>query len=262
MTEIDDLVTISADDGDIILVKTDNNDAFHSFVDIYGRANPQKRVVFLAVESLDDVRKADPRALWKLGLLQNNFKFPSDTNTRAEAMWFFIQQTVHFQGKNVIDLGCGTGDFLHRAFEAGAQHVQGVDKDPSRIHVPSIFIGNRMLIAANNVLGGVGKNLSFDLNAAIAEDFRFQPKYEIAFCFSVLPYLDDPHVALKWMHSNFDTLVLEFQYAGDGNGFDFIKDDTDALELIRTNTDYKLEVIGKTPVKEDKFYRTIWLCTK
>jgi SAM-dependent methyltransferase len=261
-SNIEDLVRVHAEDGDIILLKSSllSIEDHRRFVDLFTEINPKKKVLFLSAESLDDLHKIKPNELWKSGLIQNNLKWPADTNIRAEAMWQVIRNNVNFYGKNVIDIGCGTGDFLWRVFEANAIHVQGIDKHPERITVPTIILGERMLIGANNVLSGVGNNFPFDIDTAVMENFLFQPKYQIGFCFSVLPYLENPLAALVWMRMNFNTLILEFQYAGDGPGLDYIHNDTEAEEFIRKAGFENVDSIGRTEIEIRDTYRTIWKC--
>lgn len=186
-------------------------------------------------------------------------QIPPDQNTRAEAMWRIISQRVNFRGKRVVDLGCGTGDFLWRAYIAGADIIDGIDVE-NRITLELI---NDNEVPYHNIFFYLG-----DIEEIVrkpSKNFNIQLG-DIALCFSVLPYLDDVPATLKWMSTNFSLCLIECQYAGDGPGLKNIGGDKGMLQYLLSNGFDSVEAIGKTYVKDRKFssgervYRTIWLC--
>lgn len=172
---------------------------------------------------------------------------PQDVNTRAEDMWRIISQKVDFRKKSVIDLGCGHGEMLWRAYVAGAKEVYGVDKDISKSY-------GRGGINADNIW-----YTETDINVLI-NDSVFQPKYDIAFCFSVIPYLDKPLDALHWMADNFELCLLEIQYDPEPYNIG-PKDDAEMFSLLRNNGFDIVMNIGRTRVEIRDTYRTIWACS-
>ena len=179
-------------------------------------------------------------------------QIPPDKNSRAEAMWRIISQRVDFRGKRVIDLGCGTGDFLWRAYVAGAREVIGVDTEYSKIKHIKNFDRPEISFAHDDI----------DISVQIKENWFGQ---DIAFCFSVLPYLNDVPATLKWMSSNFPLCLIECQYHGDGPGLKNIGGDRGMMQLLISNGFDSAEPIGQTRI-EGRLYagmpvhRTIWLC--
>ena len=57
----------------------------------------------------------------------------------ASDVLFFAYQHYDLQGKNVVDLGCGTGIFSFGAAVLEAKEVIGIDKDPECITIAQDF---------------------------------------------------------------------------------------------------------------------------
>lgn len=160
-------------------------------------------------------------------------------------MWEQITKYVDFTGKSVIDLGCGTGDFLYRALKSGAAWVVGVDADPFTARQA------RETCKENGVRALI-----------LVEDIANMPddsEYDIALCFSVLPYVSNQVSVLRWMSKCAKTSIIEMQYAGDGPGPPNITDDLDMLNYLSLFWD-KPTVIGSTDVVIRPARRTIWRC--
>lgn len=158
-------------------------------------------------------------------------------NTRSPKQLEIIRKHVDFKGKRVIDLGCGYGDITRGAVDDGAAHVVGVDKD-----------GTILNSTANRYITHV---------AADIEDYKPSNDYDVAICFSVLPYLKDPMRFLERMSRLADKSLIECQYVGDGPGF--VRDDAEMKEILLTFWNTALP-IGKTEVAYRNVERTIWLC--
>lgn len=178
-------------------------------------------------------------------------------NTRAEEMWLQIVKSVWFSNMNVVDLGCGGGDFLWRTVQAGASSVLGVDKDIS-IAKQYAKIYRRTTGEGNGVLS-VCDVVSQDLNAVSKVGLNFDA--DIAMCFSVIPYLEDPIGFLKWMSDEFPICLLEIQYEGDGPGLSNVCDAEDMRFLLKDVIGFiDVDLVGYTYVKENSFRRDIWRC--
>lgn len=163
-------------------------------------------------------------------------------NVRSPEQWEIITRHIDFQGKTVLDLGCGKGDILFRAFGAGAK-VAGIDKDEKNIKYindlcPEIEITQvdlDYMIVANHV--------------------------DIAICFSVLPYLRGPSSILKWINEISEIALIECQYADDGPGFSYLRGNDDMRKWLLSSGQFKkVEPIGHTLVEGRNTKRYIWMC--
>jgi hypothetical protein len=179
-------------------------------------------------------------------------EIPLDINTRAEAMWRIISQQVNFKKKSVIDLGCGHGEMLWRAYVAGAETVWGVDgkkgllKRLGRVYTDY----TKKHIQASPL----DLNNHDDLYLISHQDIN------IAMCFSVLPYLDDIPATLQWMADNFELCLIEAQYEPEPYNIG-VKNDEEMFSFLRDNG-FEIAVnLGKTYVEIRDTHRTIWACS-
>lgn len=182
-------------------------------------------------------------------------------NTRSPEQWEIISRHIDFKGKSVLDLGCGKGDILFRAFEAGAE-AMGIDRDAENIRyiTPKIKVFNLNLLNMRN----------FDQEFVIAsrhnvpEVINFLDMMEpidVIICFSVLPYLDNPEGVLEWINRHSKIALIECQYSGDGPGFHFLtSNDIMRGWLMLWGKFQKVQLIGHTLVKDRDKKRYIWMC--
>ncbi len=172
-------------------------------------------------------------------------------NVRAKEMWSIIREyeDIDFYGADVVDLGFGYGDLLTFSLIAGASFVTGVDKNSASINITSRKIED------------IGKRGVAILELGEISDFivRSTDYFDIAFCTSVLPYLDDPDSVLLWMREYAGISIIECQYAGDGPGFEHIRDDYDMGVWLEKYWEFA-HPIGKTELAIRDASRTIWLC--
>lgn len=167
---------------------------------------------------------------------------PKLYNSRAEEMWAFITDDTSFKGKTVIDVGCGHGDFCYLSQRQGASFVLGVDKDPYAV------------MDAMQKYPGIYWTVSdFD------DDSYPFAQYDIALCFSVLPYSSDKPKFIDKLSWLAKTVFFEVQYEGDGIGT--IKDDDD---MRRTLFQWWRNVnkVGSTYIKGRDKWRSIWKLTE
>lgn len=169
-------------------------------------------------------------------------------NKRFPDMWRFIKQHINFKDKVLLDLGCGYGDLLLHARQAGST-VFGIENDPA---IVLTLCEMKLTIIAEDIDRLILENLNL-------WDFGHDINVDIAACMSVLPYLNDPDAALDYLRQIAPTVILEVQYAGDGPGFDFIKNDIDMLMWLSEYWKYPT-VMGRTFVSGRNKYRTVWLC--
>ena len=170
-------------------------------------------------------------------------------NKRAPEMWRFISSVFSFYKLTVVDYGCGYGDMLIYIANDGADLVAGYEKDQGVLRT----LSNRLVKER-----AVGTIHLYDL------DFEQEEKIydaDVALSLSVLPYLEDPYTHLQILARSYGTSFIECQYAGDGPGFENIKNDKDMAEWLKDAGFLEPRAIGKTLAKE-KWWRTIWMCQK
>lgn len=165
--------------------------------------------------------------------------------SRKLEMWELIRKDMgngQFWGKIVVDYGCGYGELSEHAVHAGAA-VRAIDKVwhpqmKERAHENLIFI-------------------QIDI-----DEMRAYVDGDIAFCFSVLPYLKDPNVLLMGMAHKYERSYIECQYAGDGPGFDNIHNDFEMSAWLSKFGFATIMNIGKTYIPGRDMHRTIWRCER
>jgi SAM-dependent methyltransferase len=173
-------------------------------------------------------------------------------NQRAPEIWEIIGNTnTLFRDKTVLDLGCGYGDMVLYAANAGAAHVRGIDNDESIVQAAS----ERAATLRDSV----------SINHADIDELMLQVGdkaptfvfYDIAFCFSVLPYLKDAPAALAYLAKYAKVTFIEWQYTGDGPGnVSGIKE----MRQILSRHWNSIKNIGHTLAKEEQVRRDIWMC--
>ncbi len=162
-------------------------------------------------------------------------------NYRSPARWEIVSRHVDFKGKTVLDLGCGGGDMLYYAQAAGAAQVTGIDVDQRSVD----YIGS-----------------NYSQIKIIRDDIELlkeRSPVDIAICFSVLPYLERPLEFLQWINSHSNLALIECQYAGDGAGFSFLKENAD-MEAWLLKVFKSAWTIGNTVVEGRNTQRFIWVC--
>ena len=181
---------------------------------------------------------------------------PPDQNKRAELMWRAISREVDFRRKKVIDLGCGTGDFLWRTWIAGARFTWGIERNYAVIKpfFEDTLDEEGKRPYSSQITIGIQ-----DLNTMRGE---LIVDYDIAMCFSVLPYLDDPAKTVQWMSDMFPLCIIEAQYEPEPYCMKRIGSDTGMTQFLLDNGFHKVRPIGKTYIDIRDTWRTIWLCQK
>ncbi len=168
-------------------------------------------------------------------------------NIRSPEQWDIISSHIDFKGKSAIDLGCGKGDILFCAHDAGAD-AMGIDSDPKNARY-AVDVWHRGI-----------KILQGDIDLLDEWPWPLE-KSDIIICFSVLPYLQRPEHALKWINQHSDIALIECQYAGDGPGFSFLTGNDDMKEwLLKYGEFEKVDIIGHTLVEGRNKKRFIWRC--
>ena len=181
-----------------------------------------------------------------------NITLPPTHNQRAPEQWRIISGHVDFEGKTVLDLGCGYGDIMHRCHNTGARYVLGLDKD---MNLSGLLSDKRQII---NYLDYAFCDMDSGLSQWVYD--RSNPGWNIIICFSVLPYLTDPTATLHWIRQHSEQALIECQLSGDGPGPDWLKCPQDMRRWLDSIGWQSVERIGETTVKDRGTKRGIWLC--
>ncbi len=178
-------------------------------------------------------------------------------NERAEEMWKIIKPQVAFWNEVVVlDLGCGYGDMSLYAANAGARHVIAVDKSKEMLATTLIkcdfYVDNGTIILVNYDLNNLDNTPNIPVNNV--------PLPTVTFCFSVIPYLDNPPSFLRKLAKLDGLHFIEMQYAGDGPGPDDVCDDDDMQDLLEVSGFIFPRKIGSTYIPDRDKERSIWMC--
>lgn len=159
--------------------------------------------------------------------------------TRKESMWNIIKEDMLFSGLTVVDFGSGNNELAIFAVEAGAR-VIAIDNNP-KYNDETLKTIKRLVLLVADI------------------DDMILPDGDVAFCFSVLPYLRHPIELLQGLSTKYRRTYIECQYDGDGPGPHFLKTDDDMAIWLGMWWD-SCTPIGKTFVPGRDKHRTIWRC--
>lgn len=168
-------------------------------------------------------------------------------NSRAAEMWNIISDSVDFEGKSVLDLGCGGGDMLIYSYYAGAEKIKGIDED------------DRIISDTRHRIDSTIPNSEIILSIDDIETMKIRD-YDIILCFSVLPYLSKPEKMLEKIRNHSKVALIECQYAGDGFGFEEINNNRTMLSWLLQIGWNRVTNLGYTDVRIRNAKRTIWRC--
>jgi len=178
-----------------------------------------------------------------------------DHNTRAKEMWSVISPEVSFEGKTVIDIGCGHGDMSRRVFDGGVSLLVSIDSSYDNINA-----------TVRNALRDTNYNTRFipfhrSFEQFVMFDIRAFDIFDIAICFSVLPYFKDGiPLSLQKIASICKYALLECQYHGDGPGPEELKSSEDFKKIILNNGFSEALLMGYSVVKSRGLHRDIFYC--
>lgn len=175
-------------------------------------------------------------------------------NKRASKMWFYMNGHVDFADKQVLDLGCGYGDFVSLCLDADALYVTGVERD----YIIASYASTRL--AEEGHSAGDYQIIVDDIDRIVKDRDLLYSGYDIIVCTSVLPYLDDPEAALMWIRGNSSIAIIECQYAGDGPGPEGIANDKEMMHVLYRSGWRNVQKIGYTDVVIRPAKRSIWKC--
>jgi SAM-dependent methyltransferase len=170
-----------------------------------------------------------------------------------------IEAGYRFNGKRIVDFGCGYGDMMNHALRGGAWYVLGVDKDQGVINTAAKKCNQHPGKHHSLYRGNFEDEGVFDNALDICRGLGKEGKLDTAFCFSVLPYLEDATWFVNRLRENFKDVFIECQYIEDGPG-KFARDDGEMSQWLRDRGFDIAMHLGRTFVKDRNKYRSIWRC--
>ena len=175
-----------------------------------------------------------------------------------DAMRHSDQNPLPLKGRDFMDLGCYTGDFVALAAAEG-MHAHGLDQGGFRTGENSIEIGHqRWSDWPWDLIGG-----SLTLTRQDLFDMPQPLQLDVAMCFSAWIYMVEQRgqeAALSWLAAqiaNSTVLYFETQLAGDGPGPDWMPDDA-ACESMLRSLGGDPRPIATIPVTGRDAARTVW----
>ena len=172
-------------------------------------------------------------------------------NSRAGVMFNAIRDNVDLVGAEVLDLGCGYGDLAVFSLANGASQVTIVDKNPEMV-----------LMSEAKIIRKAPKGIRWEslvLDIDDRSELAVLKYYNVAYCTSVLPYLENKDMVLSFLAARSEVSVIEMQYYGDGPGPANIKNDDDMSVWLRQFW-ASVEKIGQSYTGRTPAYRSIWKC--
>lgn len=166
-------------------------------------------------------------------------------NQRHNDQWAAIAPLVDWAGLTVLDAGCGGGDMLRRCYDAGSTTVHGVDHDPAVVSQTTARLGTPASVRV----------FHSDLLDWLA--LRADLSYDVAFCMSVLPYVDAYRVLVELRRVSRQAFI-ECQYRGDGPGV--VPGPTAMSHLLAAAGWAQAGCVGHTIVADRNTRRDIWQC--
>ena len=176
-------------------------------------------------------------------------------NTRVTEQWRIISERVDFAGKLVLDLMCGYGGLLSRAWAMGALQVWGIDNDTNIVKYGT---GQEQL-ESEPLINFIEPSIN-KWTPGVTEKLVGSIVFDVVFCFSILSSLPEPTTTLHWIHEHSTQALIECRLAGDGLGLDWLKGPRDIRRWLDSIGWQSVERIGETTAKDQGTKRGIWLC--
>lgn len=174
---------------------------------------------------------------------------PRDYFPRSSARWRLLGRTIPFRGKVVLDIACGPGDMVQRAVHAGAARIDAVDYNPKWLSRITDWAAD----------AGIGNITTTHDNINFIDRILLADHYDVGLCLSVFAYLTDPAKLFAWLRDRCDVVVIEPQYAGDGQGPAWCNG-PETFREFALRTFANVELIGETHVVCFDTYRGLWKC--
>lgn len=124
--------------------------------------------------------------------------FPPDYEPKPGARqesqknWDAFSSHLRVEGKSVLDLGCGPGFYCHRAVDAGAELVLGIDRDQSILQTTNAGLIQDVVAQARDVAWLCGYDKKIEFVAADLNQWQTNLQWDIVLALRVHYHMADP----------------------------------------------------------------------
>ena len=134
---------------------------------------------------LDTIYATYHEAPDEAGLLRTIDGWFSDPRGPYQYALNFVEQTVGFRGKRVLEIGCGPGRFLVECRQRGAV-VTGIDRSPNAARLARHHFSLNLL--------------AITLEQVTEETLLSAPGFDLVFAFEVIEHVREPGAFLRTVH--------------------------------------------------------------
>lgn len=110
----------------------------------------------------------------------------------CQRVWDAFSSYLHVEGKSVLDLGCGPGFFCHRAVDAGAVSVTGIDRDQSILQTTNAGLVQDVVAQAKDMAWLCGYDKKVEFIAADLNRWQAEQQWDIVFALRAHYHMADP----------------------------------------------------------------------
>ncbi|MBU2060168.1 MAG: class I SAM-dependent methyltransferase [Gammaproteobacteria bacterium] len=131
-----------------------------------------------------------------------DYEYQTGDRTLCQDTWNRLSPFLSLEGKSVLDLGCGPGFYCHRAIDAGAVNVTGVDRSEHILQSTNPNLKQNVVDQAKDAawLCGYGEKIQYfaiDLNG-----FKMIRMWDIVLALRVHYHLEAPTLFLAEISKN------------------------------------------------------------
>lgn len=180
----------------------------------------------------------------------DEFLWVSPWRHNPEERWFACGPP-EVEGKRVVDIGASAGYYTFLAAASGAKRAVAVETDTKAAHIIAA-VAEMYGFANVEVVNGPFEKIRLQLR-----------RFDIAFAFSVLPYLGkaDPALLRKVLADMANYVGVSFIEMGDGgSGLDWCKGDDQFFDLFQEAGFAEVTRTGEMFSSHTNTYRTLWRC--
>jgi 2-polyprenyl-3-methyl-5-hydroxy-6-metoxy-1,4-benzoquinol methylase len=157
----------------------------------------------LGMESIEVENTIQADYLWwsqafKVGESWIDVSFPPDyerkpgSRQECQNTWSAFSPHLRVEGKSVLDLGCGPGFFCHRAVDAKAASVTGIDRDRSILQTTNANLVQDVISQAQDVAWLCGYDKKIEFVVADLNKWQTEQQWDIVFALRAHYHMADP----------------------------------------------------------------------
>jgi SAM-dependent methyltransferase len=230
------------------MLKRVHVDWWHGYETLIVAEPPQQPDAGQVAELRDFIRRERPTLYSPIPF--EEFLWVPPWRHNPEERWFACGPP-DVDGKRVVDVGASVGYYTFLAAASGAKKVVAVETDAKAAHI---------LVALAEMYGFDNVEVSNGRFERMRLQFR---KFDVAFAFSVLPYLGRTAPApLRKVLANMAKYIgVSFIEMGDGgSGLDWCQGDDQFRALFEEAGFAEVNQAGQMFSSHTNTYRTLWRC--